>query len=195
MFPELCPSCGAVLDAKRTGRSMTCGFCGRVVNAIDEESRSSDTVEDVKKLISLGDTAKAYEMVVGITDRDSDNLEAWILRGNLATKQKDRELAFSATDRMMDSIPSGCAMIEFVWNTMVFNWRCSLEIDGESIDLGPGMRYRTILKKGDHDLVFRCNTNGISVSDTISLDSFSKYRLDAKLGLFSKTLTIDEMEP
>ena len=194
MFPEVCPSCGAAIDPKLTGRSMTCRYCGRTIQAIDDESRSATTVADVKKQMSLGNRAKAHEMTVAITDRDPDDIEAWILRGNTATTGREREMAFKAADKLAGSIPSDMCMAEFVWNPMIFNWRCSLIIDGETSDLGPGMMLRSILSKGDHDVEFRCNTNGMTVSKTITLDSFTRYKLEVKTGFFSRALLIEEMK-
>ena len=192
MFPEVCPSCGAVIDSGAVGRTITCRFCGRTIQAIDEESRKAATVDDIRKQMSLGNMSKAYEVAVGITNKDPDDLEAWIYRGNLAPNVADRDLAFSTADRLSSSVPSDCAMVEFVWDSMVYNWKCALEIDGRSFDLGSFQKYREILAKGDHEIGLVCKTKRMTASMTLSVDSFKRVRLVANSGFLSKSLDIVE---
>ena len=183
-----CPSCGAPLTVG-PGTIRSCKFCG--LQFEDTESGIPD-IESIKYLIKIGDREQALKALSEAVEKSPNSIIFWIMKGNLANTVSDRDYSYKVVDRLKDNIDGSKEILDIEWDSMVFNWGCELSIDDKkTIKLGGMQKYRTIVDKGEHTLVFRCNGNKLKTEKKIDTRSKNKVKLSAKSGFFNKELIIE----
>jgi hypothetical protein len=188
MSASNCPSCGAVLKPLPNGDAK-CEFCGAVIRSGDGEIPVETILERIAEAMAAGKPQVAQRLSEKLTEDHPDNAMAWFARGNCSTKGSDRDYAYSMAQSHIDGMED--VIIGFEWGPMLFNWGCYIELDGLKIPLGPAMKYRTAVDKGQHNVCLVSPKNKLSCEDTFDIQESTEISLKAKVGLLSKELMME----
>ncbi len=183
-----CPSCGAMLTQLSNGDSK-CEFCGMLIKSGVDTVSFDTLLGRVTEATGSGNIDLAKRMADKLTEDHPRSPQAWLAKGNCSVKAADRDYAYSMAVSLMGEDDG--IIIGFAWDPMLLNWGCKLDLDGTIVPLGPAMRYRTIVDRGEHRARLESPKNRLSAEKTLKIDHPVEVDMRAKVGIICKSLVMD----